>query len=71
MFTAYTLFSLAEYMVVGVNCLFYFLLVWESKGCFVEISVNNNSMLELETTNTMVNKKSGKCGVRHRNNIKT
>ncbi|KAL3078370.1 hypothetical protein niasHS_012031 [Heterodera schachtii] len=35
----YTLFSLAEYVVVGTNCLFYFLMIWEMNGCKLELYV--------------------------------
>uniref|UniRef100_A0A915DGP4 CWH43-like N-terminal domain-containing protein n=1 Tax=Ditylenchus dipsaci TaxID=166011 RepID=A0A915DGP4_9BILA len=34
--TAYVLFSAAEYILVGLNSLFYFLLVWELTGSRVE-----------------------------------
>lgn len=36
----YTLFSLAEYALVGLNSLWYFLLLWEMDNCEIEIYYN-------------------------------
>uniref|UniRef100_A0A183C2E8 DUF3524 domain-containing protein n=1 Tax=Globodera pallida TaxID=36090 RepID=A0A183C2E8_GLOPA len=35
----YSLFSLAEYIIVGVNSLFYFLMIWEMEGSELELYV--------------------------------
>uniref|UniRef100_A0A914KHI6 CWH43-like N-terminal domain-containing protein n=1 Tax=Meloidogyne incognita TaxID=6306 RepID=A0A914KHI6_MELIC len=36
----YSLFSLAEYALVGLNSLWYFLLLWEMDNCEIEIYYN-------------------------------
>jgi len=39
---AYVAFSVAEYLLVGYNCFFHFLCVWELPGVRVGLSVNFN-----------------------------
>ncbi|CAD5212436.1 unnamed protein product [Bursaphelenchus okinawaensis] len=40
---AYAAFSVAEYIIVGINSAFYFTLIWELKGSCMEIHVRHDS----------------------------
>ncbi|KAI6181910.1 hypothetical protein M3Y98_00880200 [Aphelenchoides besseyi] len=48
--TAYALFSIAEYMIVGINSSFYFTLVWELRGSQLEFHINHGSHIVGELT---------------------
>lgn len=43
--SAYATFSLAEYVLVGINSVFYFLLVWEFDGSKVEVYVKHRHQI--------------------------
>ncbi|KAL3097040.1 hypothetical protein niasHS_002756 [Heterodera schachtii] len=46
---AYATFSLAEYFLIGINSIFYFLIVWEFEGSKLEVYVKH-SQHRLPTT---------------------
>lgn len=44
-FSAYATFSVAEYFLVGINSMFYFLLVWEFEGSKVEVYIKHQQQI--------------------------
>uniref|UniRef100_A0A915ENU9 Transmembrane protein n=1 Tax=Ditylenchus dipsaci TaxID=166011 RepID=A0A915ENU9_9BILA len=52
--TAYVLFSVAEYILVGLNSLFYFLLVWELTGSRIEFYLTHKGHIGSTRTDVAI-----------------